>query len=273
MKGREVSEAPVMLEVGDDGVARLTLNRPDAANAIDLDLARALADGAKELASSQAVRVVLLSGRGDRFCGGGDVRAFAEAASAGSGLPDKLTGIVAALHEAIEAFARVDAPIVAAVQGSAAGAGLSLVALSDLVVAAASTRFVMAYTAIGLTPDGGSTWYLPRVIGLRRAVELTLTNRALSAEEALEWGLVTRVVADEALRSEVDELVTKIAAGPTRSFGAAKRLLYGSLDMPLTQQLASEEAQLLAAGGRADAREGVTAFVDKRTPKFTGDLS
>jgi 2-(1,2-epoxy-1,2-dihydrophenyl)acetyl-CoA isomerase len=131
----------------------------------------------------------------------------------------------------------------------------------------------MAYTAIGLTPDGGSTWYLPRVIGLRRAVELTLTNRALSAEEALEWGLVTRVVADEALRSEVDELVTKIAAGPTRSFGAAKRLLYGSLDMPLTQQLASEEAQLLAAGGRADAREGVTAFVDKRTPKFTGDLS
>jgi 2-(1,2-epoxy-1,2-dihydrophenyl)acetyl-CoA isomerase len=268
-----VTDAAVLLEIGDDGVARLTLNRPNAANAIDLDLARALAERAQELADSKVVRAVLLSGRGDRFCGGGDVRAFAEAAGAGPGLPDKLTGIVAALHEAIEAFARVDAPIVAAVQGSAAGAGLSLVALSDLVVAAASAKFVMAYTAIGLTPDGGSTWYLPRVIGLRRAVELTLTNRALSAEEAHEWGLVTSVVSDDALTSEVEGLVARLAAGPTRSFGAAKRLLYGSLGAPLSQQLADEEAQLLAAGGRADAREGVTAFVDKRAPRFTGDLS
>ena len=268
-----MSEASVLLDVGDDGVARLTLNRPDAANAIDLDLARALADRAQEVASSPAVRAVLLSGRGDRFCGGGDVRSFAAAAGTGPGLPDELTGIVAALHEAIEAFARVDAPIVAAVQGSAAGAGLSLVALSDLVVAGASAKFVMAYTAIGLTPDGGSTWYLPRVIGLRRAVELTLTNRVLSAEEAREWGLVTSVVADDALGSEVEALATKLAAGPTRSFGAAKRLLYGSFGAPLNQQLADEEAQLLAAGGRDDAREGVTAFVEKRAPGFTGDVS
>ncbi len=265
-----MTEAPVLLEVSDDGVARLTLNRPDAANAIDLTLGQALAAAATELADSSRVRAVLLSGRGARFCGGGDVRAFAEAAGAGPGLPDKLTGIVAALHEAIEAFARVDAPIVAAVQGSAAGAGLSLVALSDLVVAGASTKFVMAYTAIGLTPDGGSTWYLPRIVGLRRAVELTLTNRVFSAEEAQEWGLVTRVVPDDALIAEAEALAKQLATGPTRSFGVAKRLLADSINTTLADQLAIEELELLAAGGREDAREGVTAFAEKRAPQFKG---
>ena len=265
-----MTDAPVLLEVSDDGVARLTLNRPDAANAINLELGRALAAAATELADSSSVRAVLLSGRGTRFCGGGDVRAFAEAAGEGPGLPEKLTGIVAALHEAIEAFARIDAPIIAAVQGSAAGAGLSLVALSDLVLSAQSTKYVMAYTAIGLTPDGGSTWHLPRVVGLRRAVELTLTNRALSAAEACEWGLVTRVVADDALMPEAEVLAAQLAAGPTRSFGVAKRLLRDSLGATLTDQLANEERELLAAGGRNDAREGVTAFAEKRPPTFTG---
>ena len=265
-----MTDAPVLLDVSDEGVARLTLNRPEAANAIDLTLARALATAATELADSSTVRAVLLSGRGARFCGGGDVRAFATAAGAGPELPERLTGIVAALHEAIEAFARLDAPIVAAVQGSAAGAGLSLVALSDLVLSAQSTKFVMAYTAIGLTPDGGSTWYLPRIVGLRRAVELTLTNRALSAEEAREWGLVTRVVADDALAAEAEAVATKLATGPTRSFGVAKRLLRDSIGTSLTEQLAAEERELLAAGGRADAREGVVAFVEKRPPNFTG---
>jgi 2-(1,2-epoxy-1,2-dihydrophenyl)acetyl-CoA isomerase len=265
-----MTEAPVLLDVREDGVARLTLNRPNAANAIDLTVGQALAAAATELADSSTVRAVLLSGNGARFCGGGDVRAFAEAAGEGPGLPDKLTGIVAALHEAIEAFARIDAPIIAAVHGSAAGAGLSLVALSDLVLAGASTKFVMAYTAIGLTPDGGSTWYLPRIIGLRRAVELTLTNRALSADEAQEWGLVTRVVPDATLMSEAEVLATQLATGPTKSFGVAKRLLNGSLDASLTDQLANEERELLAAGGREDAREGVTAFAEKRPATFTG---
>ncbi len=265
-----MSDVPVLLETSDDGVARLTLNRPDAANAIDLTLARALADAATELARSDSLRAVLLTGRGDRFCGGGDVRAFAAAASEGPELPDRLSEIVGALHEAIEALDRLDAPIVTAVQGSAAGAGLSLVALSDLVLAGQSTKFVMAYTAIGLTPDGGSTWFLPRIIGLRRAVELTLTNRALSADEARDWGLVTRVVADAELMAEAEALVTKLAAGPTRSFGVAKRLLRDSVGTTLTDQLATEERELSAAGGREDAKEGVTAFAEKRPPMFRG---
>ncbi|MEX0665296.1 MAG: enoyl-CoA hydratase-related protein [Acidimicrobiia bacterium] len=263
-----MSEALVVLDIAENGVAHLTLNRPDAANAINLDLARALAEAASKLADSKDARAVLLSGRGDRFCGGGDVRAFATATGQGGALPKRLTGIVGALHEAIEAFDRLDAPIVSAVQGSAAGAGLSLVALSDLVIAARSAKFVMAYTAIGLTPDGGSTWYLPRIVGLRRAIELTLTNRVLSAEEAREWGLVTSVVPDDALTAEAEALVTKLAAGPTRSFGVAKRLLRGSLGAGLRDQLANEEKELIAAGGRDDAEEGVTAFVEKRPPRF-----
>jgi 2-(1,2-epoxy-1,2-dihydrophenyl)acetyl-CoA isomerase len=261
-----VSDEPVLLDIGADGVARLTLNRPDAANAINLDLARALASKAAELEAARSVRSVLFTGRGDRFCGGGDVRAFAAAGE----LSEGLTEIVARLHQAIESFARIDAPIVTAVQGSAAGAGLSLVALSDLVLAAQSTKFVMAYTAIGLTPDGGSTWYLPRVIGLRRAVELTLTNRPLSAAEACEWGLVTSVVSDDSLMSKAEELATQLATGPTKSYGVAKRLLRDSLAASLHDQLQQEEHQLLAAGRRADAKEGVTAFAEKRTPRFSG---
>lgn len=262
-----MADQAVVLEVSDDGVARLTLNRPDAANAIDKDLAQGLARAASALAETGSTRVVLLTGRGQRFCGGGDVRSFSEA---GEGLPDRLREIVDPLHEAIEALAGLDAPIVAAVQGSAAGAGLSLVAMADLVLAAESTKFVMAYTAIGLNPDGGSTWYLPRAIGMRRAIELSLTNRVLKASEALEWGLVSRVVPDDALSTEAEQLVAQLATGPTRAFGAAKRLLRASFDTTLETQLVNEADELVAAGARHDAQEGVAAFVEKRGARFEG---
>ena len=262
-----MDDQPVLLDVSDDGIARLTLNRPDAANAIDRELAEGLARAAGSLADSRSARVVLLTGRGQRFCGGGDVRSFGEA---GAGLPDRLREIVDPLHDGIEALAQLDAPIIAAVQGSAAGAGLALVAMADLVLAAASTKFVMAYTAIGLNPDGGSTWFLPRVVGMRRAVELALTNRALTASEALEWGLVSRVVDDDALTSEAEELATALAAGPTRAFGVAKQLLRASLGATLPEQLAREGDELVAAGARHDAQEGVAAFVEKRAARFDG---
>lgn len=260
-----MTEGPVLLDIDASGLARLTLNRPDAANSINLDLARALAEKARDLEESDTVRAVLFTGRGNRFCGGGDVKAFASEGELSEGLSE----IVARLHEAIESFARLDAPIVAAVQGSAAGAGLSLVALSDLVVAAESTKFVMAYTAIGLTPDGGSTWFLPRVIGLRRAVELSLTNRALSAQEACEWGLVTKVVADAAVTQEAETLAMQLATGPTKSYGVSKRLLRDAIGASLHDQLEREEAELLSAGRRHDALEGVAAFAEKREAKFT----
>jgi 2-(1,2-epoxy-1,2-dihydrophenyl)acetyl-CoA isomerase len=182
-----------------------------------------------------------------------------------------LEEVLSFLHPAVADLAELPAPVVAAVQGSAAGAGLALVAGADLVLAGASARFVLAYTGIGLVPDGGSTWYLPRIVGTRRALELALTNRALSADEACEWGLVTRVVADAELVAEAEALVATLASGPTRAYAATKRLLRASLSMPLESQLTHEATEMVVAGESRDGIEGVAAFVEKRTPTFLGE--
>jgi 2-(1,2-epoxy-1,2-dihydrophenyl)acetyl-CoA isomerase len=254
------------LEVG-DGVAHLELNRPEAANAITLELARELDVVSRLLREDLSVRAVLLSGAGKMFCGGGDVKTFA---GRGPDLPAHLREVTTFLHTAISRLVRCDAPVIAAVQGSAAGAGLGLVAAADLVFAAESARFVMAYTGIGLTPDGSSTWFLPRLVGVRRALELTLTNRALTAPEALEWGLVNRVVPDDQLSAEARALAAQLAVGPTRSYGAAARLIRQSLDETLESQMERESEVLSEAAARPDAIEGLAAFVEKRPPRFTG---
>jgi 2-(1,2-epoxy-1,2-dihydrophenyl)acetyl-CoA isomerase len=260
-----VTDSPVLLDVA-DGVARLTLNRPDAANAIDVSLARALAEATARLTEMDDLRVVLVTGAGDRFCGGGDVRAFATSDDIGATLDEVLSH----LHPAVLGLAGLGAPVVAAVQGRAAGAGLALVAGADLVLAGASAKFVMAYTGIGLVPDGGSTWYLPRVVGTRRALELALTNWVLTAEEACSWGLVTRVVPDDELMEKTEAIVTQLAGGPTRAYAAAKRLVRDAATNDLETQLAREAAEMVAAGRTADGIEGVAAFVEKRRPRFTG---
>lgn len=253
----------------DGGVARLELNRPDAANAIDLDLAVALEGAVGEIAArGNDVRVVLLTGAGARFCGGGDVGSFA--GSDPAALPDLLAEITAHLHPAVEQLVGIDAPVVAAVQGSAAGAGFGLVLAADLVVAARSTKFVMAYTAIGLSPDGSSSWFLPRIVGLRRAVELTVTNRVLTAEEAQAWGIVTTVVDDDGLTDAAESLAQRLASGPTRAYGRAIRLLHATGDAELADHLAAERTALRESGATADAAEGVAAFANKRKPDFTG---
>ncbi len=197
-----------------DGVARVTLNRPDAANALDRTMARELMEVAIDCDEDAAVRCVVLTGSGSRmFCAGGDLRAFVEA---GEHAPALVKDMTTHLHAAISRFARMNAPVIAAVNGTAAGGGFSLMCGCDLVIAAASASFTMAYTRAGLSPDGSSTFYLARVIGLRRAYEMALTNRVLSAAEALEWGLVNRVVADADLHREVDALA-----------GAARRRCHG----------------------------------------------
>jgi 2-(1,2-epoxy-1,2-dihydrophenyl)acetyl-CoA isomerase len=249
-----------------DGVAHLVLNRPDAANGIDLALARDLMDATLAITADDRVRAVLLTGAGARFCGGGDLKSFAGRAE----LPTHIREILGPLHVALAQLVRGDAPVVAAVQGSAAGAGIGLVGAADLVVAGESARFVMAYTGVGLTPDGASSWFLPRLVGLRRALELTLTNRVLSAAEALEWGLVTSVVADDVVQQEAEGLATRLAEGPTRAFAAAKRLLHTSLESTLESHLAREAEEISAAAGRPDAIEGIGAFVEKRPANFRG---
>lgn len=250
-----------------DGVATLTLDRPDAANAIDLALGRDLMHAAIRCDEDPAVRAVLLTGTGKMFCAGGDLKAFAAERKA---LPALLKELTVYLHAATSRFARMDAPLVVAVNGAAAGAGMSLALSGDLVLMAESAKLAMAYTAAGLSPDGSSTWFLPRLLGMRRTQELMLTNRRLSAAEALEWGLVSRVVPDEELAGAAAALARELAAGPTRAFGTVKTLLATAFQESLETQMELEARGIAAMAGTADGREGIDAFVGKRAPKFTG---
>jgi 2-(1,2-epoxy-1,2-dihydrophenyl)acetyl-CoA isomerase len=246
-------------------VAVLTLNRPDVGNAIDIPLARALMEAAITCDEDDAIRCVLLTGSGRLFCVGGDVGAFA---SAGDAIPSFLKEVTAYLHMAITRFARMGKPLVTAINGPAAGAGFSLAILGDLVLAARTAHFTLAYTALGLSPDGGSTWLLPRLVGLRRAQELVLTNKRASAEQAVEMGLITRVVDDAALGSESQALATELAAGATVAIGHARRLLLSSFDSSLETQMELESRSIAASSRTPHGREGIRAFIAKRKPDY-----
>ena len=249
----------------DAGVAHLTLNRPDQANAMNARMAAELRDAATTLRFDTRVRAVLVTARGKLFCGGGDLQAFRDAgASAGA----TLAGIAGDLHIALATFVEMDAPLVVAVRGAAGGAGMSLVAGADIVVAGERAKFTMGYTAVGLTPDGGSTFFLSRVVGLRRAMDLVLTNRVLDARTAEEWGLVTRVVPDERAEEEAAALAASLAAGPTAALGAAKRLVIDGASAALAEALHREAVGISAAAATPDGAEGIAAFVDKRAPKY-----
>jgi 2-(1,2-epoxy-1,2-dihydrophenyl)acetyl-CoA isomerase len=248
-------------------VATITLNRPDAYNALNLGLGRDLFHAVLEVDEDPDVRCVVVTGAGRAFCAGGDVKDFSENLPRIGVLVKELTTY---LHGAVSRLARSDKPVIMAVNGVAAGGGLSFALCGDLVVAAESARFTMAYSKIAATPDGSSSYFLPRLIGLRRAMELYFTNRVLSAREACEWGLVTRVVPDAELVSAVRTLARELAQGPTRAFGGAKRLFHQSTWESLETQM-ELEAQAIAGSGRTqDFRDGVTAFANKKTPTFHG---
>jgi 2-(1,2-epoxy-1,2-dihydrophenyl)acetyl-CoA isomerase len=250
-----------------DNVAHITLNRPDAGNALDAAMGRELMHASIRASEDRAVRAVLLGATGRMFCAGGDLKSFA---AQGAELPAHLKELAGMLHLTVSRLVRMDAPFIVAVNGAAGGGGMSFVLAADLVLAAESAKFTMAYTRAGLSPDGGSTYFLPRIVGARRALELALTNRILTAREAFEWGLVTRVVPDHALGSEADALAKELAQGATQAYGAAKRLLHHSFAESLETQM-ELEAQAIAAQARgADAREGIAAFIGKRPAKFGG---
>ncbi len=251
----------------EDGIARLTLDRTDAANAMNMALGRELFEAAIACDESADIRAVLLTGAGKMFSAGGDLRYFA---SRGDELGAALKELTGNLHAAIARLAHMDAPVVCAVNGMAAGAGFSLAASCDYVIAAASAKFTLAYTAAGLSPDGSATWFLPRLVGLRRARELMLTNRTLSAEEARDIGIIDRVVDDQELGAEALKQAEAFAAGPTLAFGATKRLLQESWANGLETQMDHEGRSIADLTRTADAKEGIDAFLAKRKPGFKG---
>jgi 2-(1,2-epoxy-1,2-dihydrophenyl)acetyl-CoA isomerase len=250
-----------------DAVATITLNRPDAYNALNLALGRDLFHAVLEVDEDPGVRAVVITGAGRAFCGGGDVKDFAGSLDRIGVLVKELTTYV---HGAVSRLVRSPKPVIVAINGTAAGGGLSLALAGDLVLAGESAKLTMAYSKIAATPDGSSSYFLPRLIGLRRAMELYLTNRVLTAKEALEWGLVTRVVPDGELAGAAAALARELAQGPTRAFGGAKLLFHQSTHESLETQMELESQAIAASGHTEDFREGVTAFAGKRTPTFRG---
>ena len=251
-----------------DNVAVITLNRPDDANAIHKPMVEELLDIALRCYRDRAIRAAVLTGAGRMFCGGGDLKTFNDL---GDGAANYVDQTATVLHHAISRFSRMDAPLVMAVNGSAAGGGFSLALAGDYVIAADSAKFISAYTASGLTPDGSSTYYLAKHVGLLRATELILTNRLLSAEEACAWGLVNKVVPDDQLMDEAMTMARTFAAGPTKAFGIAKNLLTTAYSESLEAQLDAESRGIATTMSSRDGRHGLKSFLNKQKPEFTGE--
>ena len=251
-----------------DNVATITFNTPKAANVLSplgTKEFRAVAEAADD---DPNVRALVLTGAGKMFCAGGDLGSFA---GAGSGARRLMMEMAGDLHMGLSRLARTNAPVIGAINGTAAGAGLSLVMACDLAVAAESAVFTMAYTRAGLSPDGSSTYYMPRKIGDRRSRELMLTNRVLSSAEALEWGVVNEVVANEQVLTRAGTLALQLAKGPTAAFGAVKSLLNGTFEQTLESQMELEARAIADLVLGADGQEGIHAFLEKRKPQFKGE--
>lgn len=252
-------------------VATITLNRPDARNALSLEMRTGLADFAARLEFDADVRCVVLRGAGGHFMAGGDIKAFKrrQDLSPADRKREVLQGLDL-LHQALMRLRRMPKPVLASVQGAAAGAGVSLMAACDLAIAADDAFFYFGYANLGLSPDGSGTYFLPRLLGLRRTLEMALLPERMDAATALSWGLVNRVVPAAALAAETRSIAARLAAGPTYAFGRAKALLEGSFDHALETQLELEARAIADCMTTADHEEGVNAFLDKRKPAFAG---
>jgi 2-(1,2-epoxy-1,2-dihydrophenyl)acetyl-CoA isomerase len=248
-------------------VAHITLNRPQAANTITEQMTRDLMNAVLHCDEDPEIRAVMISSSGEIFSGGGDLNAFA---AAGERLPSMIKEATIYFHGAISRLTRMDPPVIAAVHGMVAGGGLSIACACDLVIAAEDTQFYLAYTRAGLTPDGSLSYFLPRTVGLKRALDLALTNRVLSTREALDWGIVSRIVPRRELLSQARAVAAQLAAGPTLALGATKRLLRSGWTETLETQMEHESQSISKIVQTQDAKEGITAFLEKRPPKFKG---
>lgn len=260
-----IAEGPVTLTF-DAGIATLTLNRPEAANGMNLEMMQAIHGALMRCHGARGVKVLHLRGAGRNFCAGGDVRDFA---SRGEAIGDYLREVTAWLQAAVGAMIRLDAVVVTEVQGYAAGGGgLGLVCASDIVIAAQSARFLAGATRVGMTPDAGASRTLPALVGFRRAMEILMSNRPVPAEEAERIGLITRAVPDDALVAEARAMAVTLAAGAPLAQAATKRLLWNAIGV---ETCLPEEARTVASLSTSqDSREGLAAVIGKRPPHFTG---
>jgi 2-(1,2-epoxy-1,2-dihydrophenyl)acetyl-CoA isomerase len=262
-----IDKGPVLLDIA-DGIARLRLNRPDAANGMSAELLSALCDAIMVCHGQPDLRVLILSGEGANFCAGGDVRAFA---SKGEKLPAYIRQATAYLQTAVTGLLRLEAPVIASVHGFAAGGGgFGLVCASDIVIAGASAKFLAGATRVAMAPDAGVSVTLSRLVGLRRAMSILLTNPVITASEALEMGIVTKVVPDEELGEASLALARELAAGAPKALAATKRLVWAGTGSSVEQCLSEEARTVSELSGMADAREGLAAVIERRKPKFTG---
>ena len=249
-----------------NGVATIVLNRPHVMNAMDGEMMQQLRPIAEAVEKEASVRVVVLRGEGAAFMAGGDVAVFHQHLSE---LPELIVNWGREMHAAFLALRRMGKPVLASVHGAVAGAGFSLMCAADLAIAAADTRFTLAYTNIGASPDGGSTYFLPRLVGYKRAMEMILLPDRFDAETARLHGLVNWVVPTDLLAAETERIAQRLASGPTRAYAEAKRLVNQSLDV-LGAQMEKELQAFSRCARGPDLKEGVTAFVEKRKPVFRG---
>jgi 2-(1,2-epoxy-1,2-dihydrophenyl)acetyl-CoA isomerase len=251
-----------------DGVATVCLDRPDQRNAIDLRMGEETLVVARRIAADTSVRAVLICGNGPALTVGGDIGYFLESPPAEFG--NLFSRMTTPFHEAFRVLSRIDAPIVTAAHGSVAGGGLGYVYAADIVIAAEGTKFVTAFAGIGLSGDGGGTWHLPRLIGPARATRAYLENRPISAEQALDWGMISEIAPASELRQRAAGLAASLAQGPTRAFGRMRTLLRDTWDNDLSRQLLAETEGLKVTGDTVDAANAIASFAAKRRPRFEG---
>jgi 2-(1,2-epoxy-1,2-dihydrophenyl)acetyl-CoA isomerase len=253
----------IRLEISPSAVATVTLARPERLNAMHAQTVDEMREAVAQVARSEA-RCLLLAGEGRGFSSGADL-------ATGGGLPEDVgEALEKHFNPLVEALFDLDIPVVAAVNGPCAGAGCSIALAADIVIAGRSAYFLQAFVNIGLVPDAGATWLLPRLVGRARAMEMMMLGGRIGAEQALQWGLISRVVEDEHLASEAVLLATNLARGPTRAYGILRKLARDAEQLPLTEALAAERVAQREAGNTADFKSAVTAFVQKQQPRFEG---